>query len=78
MQGDTHAFIVRIWCEALDKEGRTVAWRGSIEHVGHDKRLSFQDMHELVRIIQEQARLDTGQSASKWRSFLARRKDESS
>jgi hypothetical protein len=34
-------------------------------------------MHELVRIIQEHAGLDTRQPASKWRSLLARRKDES-
>jgi hypothetical protein len=41
---DTHAFIVRIWPEALDSDGNIKTWRGSIEHVGNGQRLHFCDL----------------------------------
>ena len=64
MQGDTHAFIVRIWYEPLDDEGTRTTWRGSIEHVGSDRRTYFQALEELVRFIQEWTGVPAGPSAS--------------
>ena len=72
MHGDTHAFIVRIWHEALDGEGNVVAWRGSIEHVGGHERLSFQDLTKVVRFIQEKTGVNNQGSGCKWRWLLAR------
>ena len=59
MQSDTHSFIVRIWHEGLDSDGSTRTWRGSIEHVGNGQRVHFYDLEEVVRFIQEQAKLRT-------------------
>lgn len=73
MQGDTQAFIVRIWHEALDDEGHIAAWRGSIEHVGSDKRLYFQDLDSLVGFIQEQLGIEAKRPGSRRRWPLARR-----
>jgi hypothetical protein len=55
VQGDIQSFVVRIWPEAFDGEGNATAWRGSIDHVGSDKRLHFQDLDRLVRFIQEES-----------------------
>lgn len=72
VQGDTHAFIVRIWHEALDDEGNIVAWRGSIDHVGSDNRLYFQDLDGIVRFIKERAGVNTKRSRFSWKSLLTR------
>ncbi len=72
VQGDTQAFIVRIWHEALDDEGNITAWRGSIDHVGRDQRLYFHDLDGIVRFIQEQTGVDSRRSRFTWRSVLAR------
>ena len=61
MQNDTHAFVVRIWPEALDCDGSIKTWRGSIEHVEDGQRLHFCDLEEVVRFIQEQVGLATWQ-----------------
>jgi hypothetical protein len=55
MQGDTQSFVVRIWQEAVDGAGNTVAWRGSIDHVNSAKRLYFQDWDRFVHFIQEES-----------------------
>jgi hypothetical protein len=71
VQGDTQAFIVRIWHEAEDDEGRPVAWRGSVQQVGSDSRLYFQELDGIVRFIQEQTGIKARRGASKWRKLLA-------
>ena len=73
MQGVTQAFIVRIWHEVLDDEGHIVAWRGSIEHVGSDERLYFQDLDRVVGFIQEQLGIEAKRPRSRRRWPLARR-----
>jgi hypothetical protein len=55
LENDSHAFIVRVWVESQDGQGRWAVWRGSIDHVGENKRLYFQDLKGVVRFIQEQA-----------------------
>jgi hypothetical protein len=70
VQGDTHAFIVRIWHEATDDEGHTTAWRGTIDHVGSESRLYFQDLDGILRFIQEQTGMSPKQPRFSWRSLL--------
>lgn len=72
MQGDTHAFIIRIWYEATDDEGNILAWRGSIEHVGSKNRRYFEDMDGIERFIQERTGIKTRQPRPKWKRLLAR------
>ncbi len=71
MRGDTQSFIVRIWHEVIDKEGRIVVWRGSIDHVGSDKRMYFNDLGAVARFIQERIGLPA-KPDSCWKSLLAR------
>ncbi len=57
MKDHTHSFIVHIWDAAAqmpDQDGKAVSWRGSIDYVGSNKRLYFQDLDSIVRFIQEQ------------------------
>lgn len=56
MANDTHSFIVRIWCEALDDEGKDFDWRGSIDHVGTGTRRYFHDFINILRFIEDQIR----------------------
>lgn len=67
----THSFIVRIWHEALDGEGKIVAWRGSIDHVSSGKRLYFHKLEEVEGFIQEQTGLDPSRPGPGWKSTLA-------
>lgn len=54
VQGDTQSFVVRIWHEAVDNSGQVIAWRGSIDHVGSEKRLYFQDLETIAQFIQNE------------------------
>jgi hypothetical protein len=54
LEHDTHSFIVRVWCEALDDEGKKFDWRGSIEHVGTGTRHYFHELESILRVIQDQ------------------------
>lgn len=62
MEGDTQSFVVRIWHEATDSEGKIVAWRGFVDHVGSAKRLYFYDLDKIARFIQQEAGLSARQS----------------
>jgi hypothetical protein len=55
MREETQSFVVRIWREVVDGQGKTVVWRGSIDHVGANKRLYFADLDAVVRFIRQQA-----------------------
>jgi len=57
--GDTVAFIVRIWREAMDGDGHTTSWRGSIERVGSGHRLYFSELAGIARFIREELGLKT-------------------
>lgn len=73
MHGDeTHAFIIRIWPEEIDKEGNRTAWRGTIDHVGTDRRLYFQDLDGIVRFIQEEIGVKKGRQRLSLKSLLPR------
>lgn len=69
MRGNTHSFVVRIWYEVVDKEGRLQTWRGYIDYVGRDKRLYFHNLNELTGFIQEQAGVSPHCSHDKGRSW---------
>ncbi len=55
---DTFSFIVRIWYETAAERKDQPVWRGSIDYVGQNKRLYFQDLDGIKRFIQEQAGLN--------------------
>ena len=44
-----HRFVVRMWLE--DGLGFDQGWRGAIEHVGHERRLYFSSIGDLVEFI---------------------------
>jgi hypothetical protein len=69
MKEDTHSFIIRIWNAAEDRPGKPSAWRGSIDHVGNDKRLYFNDLNSVVCFIHEQVDSVTSTSSSSWESL---------
>ena len=72
MQDDTHAFIVRVWHEAEDTDGRSGAWRGSIIHVGSECRQYFQNLDGIVRFIEEQLGVSGRRRRRSMRSLLGR------
>ena len=77
LEGDTQAFVVRVWHEATDEEGHATAVRGSIDHVGSGKRLYFHDLNGIVRFIQEYVSLRSQQPLPGWKAWLnkVKRKD---
>ena len=76
MNTDTHSFIIRVWYEAQDSDGNILAWRGSIDHVGSEKRLYFQDLEGIARFIQEQSGVRDSDKSPFWRTMLIWIKDE--
>lgn len=55
MNSDSHSFIVRVWREVANSSEELSVWRGSIEHVGRDRRIYFADLQAIVTFIQRQA-----------------------
>ena len=76
MRGETQAFIVRIWDEALDDKGVPAVWRGSVQQVGSDRQFYFQELDAILRFIEEQTGVKTRRRTSRWRSWLARIRHE--
>ena len=72
--GQPLSFIVRITCEQLDEHGRVALWRGSVERVGVNQRLYFQDLESIKRFIQEECRLQKG-PLPWWRELWIRMRD---
>ncbi|MBG7609482.1 MAG: hypothetical protein IZT55_01310 [Anaerolineae bacterium] len=68
MNADTHSFIIRVWHEAQDSDGNILAWRGSIDHVGSNKRLYFQNLDGISNFIQEQSGVRKTKKGSLWRA----------
>ena len=64
MQDNIQSFVIRIWPEAVDSEGKATAWRGSIEQVGRNQRLYFQDLQAAVDFIRQQGGIDDGAVAA--------------
>jgi hypothetical protein len=60
MERPEHRFIVRIWYEgASGSEGQ---WRGAVDHVGHERRLYFSSLGDLMDFIRARmAARDAGQ-----------------
>ncbi len=56
--GDTFAFIVRIWYEAVDDDGHVKVWRGSVERVAGRQRLFFSDLESITAYIRAEAGLN--------------------
>lgn len=72
MQHETNSFILRIWFELVDKNGKIQIWRGSIEHVNSGHRRSFQDLATATDFIQEQSGIQTTQKRNERQSLRAR------
>ncbi len=70
LEKESHSFIVRIWSEMND--GKSPGWRGSIDYVGSDKRLYFQELEGIIRFIKQQTGLNEGQSRRGWLAFWQR------
>jgi hypothetical protein len=66
LKDDLHSFIVRIWKIEEDGEDKVQAWRGSIDHVGTEKRLYFYNLNGIIRFIQDQIGIDSVQPLSRW------------
>ena len=67
---NSHAFIVRIWSETVDRDEHGASWRGSIESVGSNRRLYFHDFNAIRRFIEESLHLSETRSHSWWQSLL--------
>ena len=62
VEGDTCSFVVRIWNEGSESDGRITDWRGSVDCIGNGHRLHFYDLERLVHFIQEQVGLQSKSS----------------
>ena len=71
MWSDAWSFIVRIWRETSNGAGRASTWRGSVEQVGTDERLYFQDLHTMEQFIRQRSGIGANRRGSRWLSFLA-------
>jgi hypothetical protein len=60
VQDDIQSFLVRVWPEGVDSEGNATVWRGSIDHVGSEKRLYFQELAMMLDFIQQEAGINDG------------------
>ena len=47
-----HSFIVKVWSEKVDIEGRTIRWRGYITHVPSGHRTYVKDVGEISSCIE--------------------------
>jgi hypothetical protein len=61
VQSEIQSFVIRVWHEAVDREGNATAWRGSIDHVGSDRRIHFQELAKILDFIQEEAGIHSGE-----------------
>lgn len=53
--GETVAFIVRIWYEAVDAAGEVTVWRGSVERVARpSQRVFFSDLDSIAAYIRRE------------------------
>jgi hypothetical protein len=55
--GETHAFVVRIWCESADEVGNTLTYRGVITDVTTGRQMGFENLQTLATFICEEAKL---------------------
>lgn len=49
------AFVVRIWWEGHEQNASKVGWRGCVQHVASGRKIYFQDLATLQRLIAEEA-----------------------
>ena len=71
MSRNTYSFVIRIWYEVVDEQGKVKTWRGSIEQVSNGKRLYFDKIEEFLDFIKIESGLDRVESRGWWRSLLA-------
>lgn len=70
MQSQNYSFVVRVWLEGSQSDGKLPLWRGSIERVGSDYRIYFSDPDEVTRFIQKQIGLEPSASHTRWHLIL--------
>jgi hypothetical protein len=66
LEQDIHSFVIRIWHEEIDPQGRIVYWRGTVDHVSSGKRAHFSDIEGLIRFIEQQTGLARGIRVGWW------------
>ncbi len=71
LEDDTHSFVVRVWPEAVDREGQLTGWRGYVDDIASGQRFHFQDLQEIARFIARQIGLKA-KSMSRWQALLAK------
>ena len=71
MRRNTYSFIIRIWYEAVDEQGKVQTWRGSIEQVNNNKRLYFDKLDQFIDFVKLESGIDSVESTGWWRTLLA-------
>jgi hypothetical protein len=51
LESSTHSFIVKIWRERMQEQGRQCTWRGQITHVPSGERRAFTRLVDLTAFI---------------------------
>jgi hypothetical protein len=49
MARSEHRFVVKVWLE--EGLGGPGGWRGAVDHLGHDRRLYFSSLGDLMDFI---------------------------
>jgi hypothetical protein len=49
-ESSTHAFVIRLWSEEIDEEGR-ITWRGHITHALTGRQRPLQNVEDIVSFI---------------------------
>lgn len=75
MQNPSYAFVVRVWLESADSDGKSAIWRGSIEQIGSNCTICFSELDEITRYIQTQIDLKEHSSTSGLKLAMEHLKD---
>ena len=66
MARSEHRFIVHVWHEdGLEIQS---GWRGAVDHLGHDRRLYFSSLGDLMDFIRARMSADDAESSTLRRS----------
>lgn len=62
MARSEHRFVVHVWLE--DGFGSPGGWRGAVDHLGHDRRLYFSSLGDLMDFIRARMSADSAEPSS--------------
>ena len=72
MDKDYDSFVIHIWYESSSGTNQPADWRGTIDHVGEDKRLYFCELEGMQRFIQEQTGIHLANRVHKFSTRIRR------